>query len=96
MSERRAAAVQLDGAEEHNAQWVDVPESHGAPGVEQAAMDAVVQLQAAGWDVARDLQVTPLPTHPVTCVCTQQDSVCSGPCTKKGSVLSEAHVGSRC
>lgn len=53
--------LQMDGQEKHNAQWVEVPESQGAEGVEEAAMDAVVQLKAAGWNVARDLQVlTPM------------------------------------
>lgn len=77
MTEGRSGGVQLDGAEEHNAQWVDVAESQGAPGVEQAAMDAVVQLQAAGWNVARDLQVTPLATHPLRCafLCMQHGSM---------------------
>ncbi len=52
--------VQLNGELANNAQWLEADEAQGAVGVEELAVNAVLQMQNAGWDVARDLQVRSL------------------------------------
>eukprot|EP00208_Stichococcus_sp_RCC1054_P000835 CAMPEP_0206136362 /NCGR_PEP_ID=MMETSP1473-20131121/1596_1 /ASSEMBLY_ACC=CAM_ASM_001109 /TAXON_ID=1461547 /ORGANISM="Stichococcus sp, Strain RCC1054" /LENGTH=1201 /DNA_ID=CAMNT_0053528837 /DNA_START=280 /DNA_END=3885 /DNA_ORIENTATION=+ len=65
MLRQTAGQLQLPHQLATNAQWLEAPERGAAVGVEELAVQAVLQLKSSGMDVARDLQVlTPMKAGP--------------------------------